>query len=278
MTHLTAELAYWITERESIRLKRTQGLPAPWSADPIFQTVRFCNVHREDDTVTQWMRQNWTTADDPAWRFVLGRLINLPSSLQHIVGLEDGTDMEFDLAQGVLEQLRKLGRKIFTSAYTISTCGQKLDKLDYVFNVVRAVKRYEDTFGVRYTSLAECANDLQNVAGLGSFLAGQVVADMKNTVDHPLRHVPDWWSWSAPGPGSLRGLNWYFYGGPTGKCTPATYQEHIAVLQKEMYPLVYQSIGMTNAQDWQNICCEFSKFCKVRMDPKAHVRNRVAYA
>ena len=39
----------WCRERESIRVKREQGLPPPWSADPIFQRGRFLNVFREDD-------------------------------------------------------------------------------------------------------------------------------------------------------------------------------------------------------------------------------------
>ena len=39
----------WCRERESIRVKRGQGLPSPWSADPIFQHGRFLNVFREDD-------------------------------------------------------------------------------------------------------------------------------------------------------------------------------------------------------------------------------------
>ena len=39
----------WCRERESIRAKREQGLPLPWSADPIFQRGRFLNVFREDD-------------------------------------------------------------------------------------------------------------------------------------------------------------------------------------------------------------------------------------
>ena len=36
-------------ERESIRLKREQGLPGPWTQDEVFQRGRFLNVFREDD-------------------------------------------------------------------------------------------------------------------------------------------------------------------------------------------------------------------------------------
>ena len=39
----------WCRERERIRVKREQGLPPPWSTDPIFQHGRFLNVFREDD-------------------------------------------------------------------------------------------------------------------------------------------------------------------------------------------------------------------------------------
>ncbi len=39
----------WCRERESIRRKREQGAPPPWSRDPIFQRGRFLNVFREDD-------------------------------------------------------------------------------------------------------------------------------------------------------------------------------------------------------------------------------------
>ena len=39
----------WCRERENIRKKREEGLPPPWSADPVFQRGRFLNVFREDD-------------------------------------------------------------------------------------------------------------------------------------------------------------------------------------------------------------------------------------
>ena len=36
-------------QRENIRIAREEGIPAPWSDDPIFQRGRFLNVFREDD-------------------------------------------------------------------------------------------------------------------------------------------------------------------------------------------------------------------------------------
>jgi hypothetical protein len=278
MTHLTAELAYWINERQAIHEKRLRGLPAPWSEDPIFQTVRFCNVHREDDTVTQWIRKYWNKPDDPAWKFVLGRMINLPESLDYLRLLPTGDDPfpQLDVAKEILKTQRSLHRKIFTSAYTISTCGQKMDKLDYVFGVVAAVKKWEERVETRlsYHSLEEMAGWLESTNGLGTFLAGQVIADMKNTDNHPLQRAPDWWTWSAPGPGSLRGLSWYFYG-KDSSVTPSTYHDCMNVAYTEVSPLI--SCGPLHMQDFQSCFCEFSKMMKVKNDPGAHVRNRVHY-
>lgn len=278
MTHLTEELAYWINERQSVYAQKTLGFKPPWSQDPIFQTVRFCNVHREDDAVTIWIRQNWNKTDDPAWKFVLGRMINLPDSLKEISRLPAGLEYELDISKEILKAYRTLGHKIFTSAYTISTCGQKMDKLDYVFDVVAAVKKMEDDGNTpSYDSLKECAEDLACVKGVGTFLAGQVIADMKNTPQHRLAFAPDWYMWSAPGPGSLRGLSWYFRGNGD-EPRLALYQSEIQTAYDEVYPLVMGRVGPLHMQDFQNCLCEFSKYMKVKRDPKAHVRNRVHYA
>lgn len=45
-------------EREAIRIRReVEGLPRPWTDDPILNTYRFCNVYREDDATTRWFRK-----------------------------------------------------------------------------------------------------------------------------------------------------------------------------------------------------------------------------
>jgi len=45
-------------ERQAILLRRRAGRPGPWTEDGILQQFRFCNVHREDDTTTIWLREN----------------------------------------------------------------------------------------------------------------------------------------------------------------------------------------------------------------------------
>lgn len=264
MNPLTADLAYWIMERHAIKERRVAGLGKPWSGDPIFQSVRFCNVHREDDAVTQWIRAYWNRAHDPAWKFVLGRMINLPNSLDAC--------RVWSRVEDIKEQLkdhRARGHKVFTAAYTISTCGKPMDKLDYVFDhVVQAVMEAGEP---EYETCEGVQKQLTCIDGLGSFLSAQVIADMKNTVGHPLAEAPDFWTFSAPGPGSLRGLSWYFYGEPTG-VTSGKYAHCLRVCRREVDPLIH-GMRMISDQDFQNCLCEFSKYMKRKRNPGAHVRN-----
>ena len=228
-------------------------------------------MFREYDTVTQYIRKHWNRGDDPAWKFVLGRMLNWPESLEviNLAWLSPEQD-RLKLAKDAVKYLRSGGAKVFTSAYTISTCGKSMDKLDYVFDwVVQAVAEAGEP---DYDTLASTAENLGNIDGLGTFLAGQVVADMKNTYAHPLRGAPDWWDWSAPGPGSLRGLNWYFYGEPSGHITAATYDARIKICYSEVVDLIGEKFPRISMQDFQNCLCEFSKYCKVKF-LGGHVRN-----
>jgi hypothetical protein len=54
-----APLFYWVREREEIRRRKDSGHPPKsWTTDEILLTYRFCNVRREDDRVTIWVRKN----------------------------------------------------------------------------------------------------------------------------------------------------------------------------------------------------------------------------
>ena len=38
---------YWVQERLDVLARKNNRAKKPWSKDPIFQTVYFCNVERE---------------------------------------------------------------------------------------------------------------------------------------------------------------------------------------------------------------------------------------
>ena len=53
------KFVYWVQERDCVRVLKEGGLPPPWSIDPVFQNTYFCNVDREHDKVTRWIREQY---------------------------------------------------------------------------------------------------------------------------------------------------------------------------------------------------------------------------
>jgi hypothetical protein len=101
--------------------------------------------------------------------------------------------------------------------------------------------------------------------GVGSFMAAQVVADLKHT--EYLKDAPDWWTWAAIGPGSKRGLNWYFDGDQRGKTGVKNFLERLHQMEDEVLPLLSSDIPKIGSQDWQNVMCEFDKYCRRYNEP-----------
>lgn len=252
---------YWIKERWLVLQSKESGRPKPWSKDRIFQSVYFCNVRREDDKVTQWVRQ-WTK-NMPANRLLpyltLARMLNWPPTLNMV------RPTKWDAKQllTTLKDHRAQGGKIFGGAYLITTCGVKMDKLDYVVSVADQV----NTYCLTRETLRDQHAELMQINGLGSFLAAQVVADLKNTPQSWLTHAPDWYTWSAIGPGSRRGINAMLGKPPNSGISNVQYQafmENLIVKVNTYVGRLKPAMGTLCAQDVQNCLCEYSKYMRVR--------------
>lgn len=254
-------LVYWIQERENIRRKKEAGDPKPWSDDWVFQKTYFCNVHREDDRVTQWIRRNYTPAffgENYELAIVGSRLFNRTETLRLLKPAF--MDPDFPMAlKGILEAMKREGKQIWSGAYVITTHGMKMPKLDYCVDLLNKAAKYYLPVNdhVPEDTCREYWHHIQQISGLGSFLAAQVVADLKNTRGHPLHRAGDWRTFSAPGPGSERGLSWYF----DTKVTYASYHEHINQVARDMD--WFMRPGNFCMQDLQNCLCEFDKYCRV---------------
>jgi hypothetical protein len=265
----TRELAYWINERETVRMRRERGDPAPWSNDPAVANVRYCNVRREDDKVTRWLADNWRhVGPNATLAMVMARMVNWIPTLKQFERPPTRADMARGWVASCHDRMLKINGQKWTNAYTISTCGKKMGKEDYVFGHVlpQVIGPCFDGLWEGCIMLADAHASLTRVDGLGSFLAAQVLADLKNTPKHPLAYALDWWDWSAPGPGSLRGLEAY-YG---ARVTPKSYQQAIKTCHAEVAPLI-KPVGRLHMQDFQNCLCEFSKYTRVLNG--GHARN-----
>lgn len=242
------EFCYWILERERVRHHKEEGHPKPWSFDPIFLKYHFCNVRREDDRGTKErravVRKYVEDVEALPYFYTLSNLLNYAPSLEVAILEEEWPS--------ILQKHMDEGGKVFHTAYVVTTNGMSMPKLDFVAMVAGNVLNST----IPNMTCMGAFRSLLMVRGLGSFLASQIIADLKN--DRFLAGATDFWFFSTMGPGSKKGLD-LLYGPST---THGNYEDRIRDLYLALPPDIRQ-LGL-HMQDLQNCLCEFSKFVRYR--------------
>jgi hypothetical protein len=271
------ELFEFIKARHQIYIAKQAGFKKPWSDDLILQKYRFTNAYRELDKVTVWISKNWRTpnAKDPHLWFamVVARFINLPETLEHISYPSLSSDKDFT-AWGkkfirAIEYRQNLGELTYNPAYIVSTNGRKMLKHEYLLEQVftpawQARDGIENVITRKGATLADLHAELTTIQGLGSFMAAQVIADVKYA---QMKKAPDWWTWAASGPGSRRGLNRIICRDKDTPWREAEWLETLQILHERISGmLAAEGMPQMHAQDLQSIgCCEFDKYERVRL-------------
>jgi hypothetical protein len=274
----TNDLVKFIKEREKVRVAKEAGKQQPWTKDSILASYRFCNVRREDDRVTRWLRREYYQAfemDKEIWfAAVVARLFNQPDALQAIAPYI--VPWKPEKVRQILHKRRDAGLRNFNAAYIVSTNGVAMDKVDYIVTRVlgplwAARKALNIPLDGTLRTLYE---QLTQFDGLGSFIAAQVVADLKYM--RPYNKAPDWWTFAAPGPGSRRGLN-RVNQFPTGLMLPEKgWLAHLTDMLERVNKKLPEPL---HAQDLQNCLCEFDKYERARLGegrPKQLYKEREA--
>lgn len=248
-------LTYFIHERVAMAVRRNQGQEPPWTEDAILRQYRFCNVYREWDPVTRFIK-DWLgeSTDHLEARAALARYINNPLTLEAIGSCSQWNE------QQVLSELkvhREQGHRVFNPAYIVSTNGIAMDKLEYVVQLVTRVHEQVHLSGDE--TLAEAAKMFQAVRGVGGFMAGQIIGDLKHK--EVLLPAEDWMTWCIPGPGSQRGLNRVLDKPLSKKWNVNDFIEEISILCDTLLPVLKVPHSI-DAQNMQNCLCEFDKYVR----------------
>jgi hypothetical protein len=270
-------LAHFIFQREMARVNHDKGGRPPFCEDPIINTYRFCNVRREDDKVTRWLKKNWRDPhighSNMTGAMLLARMVNWPPTLAAIGFPEEWKPDE------VADKIRAVRGKMWSSAYMITTCGKKMDKVDYVVGKADEVMTGCNIKPVPGMTLNLLWQRLCTIDGLGAgFIAAQVIADLKYS-DPYAEAAPDWWTFAVPGPGSRRGVNRYFKFGLNEKLSDLEWTRHLRRIINDVEPLVNLEPRL-HAQDWQNVMCEFDKYVRARTGegrPRARYKAQTDY-
>ena len=285
----TEKFFNFMKERHAIYLSRATGKPKPWTTDRILQQWKFCNVYRELDRTTIFMRENITNpnAGAPADLMIFNcayfRFIgdsapfergDLPMFIEHF------PSVRASLKQNIRRALNH-DKKVFTSAYQVLHGGRTTPKEIYVVDLVldslwtnrnRAAEP-----GVRANTLQETFKALYPLCGFGGtgFMAYEVVSDLRRTSFY--KQTPmDTRTWANAGPGTVRALN-RMLGRPLSRTMQQ--QESNRLMR---YLLTIADYGAwPNDQEYprlemreiEHALCDFDKYERVR-NGEGHMRNR----
>ncbi len=204
----------------------------PLTHDPVLRDWRFCNVFRELDTVTIWIKQNirYRFAEHPhLWLMLaIARTINWPPTLRELIdtpGCWPSHESFSPVAMAKQMETRAArGDKVYTGAYMIRAESNRAapwyswSKHRYIAGIVIG-RLWRDRLAwldlveplhrpVTGSALLEevwAAFQDPEYIGWGPFMAYEVVTDLRHT--RFLRDAPDKYSWANAGPGALKGLN-----------------------------------------------------------------------
>jgi hypothetical protein len=253
-------LCYWINERESIRLKRQKNLPPPWTDDTLLDEYRWCNVRRMDDKVSVWIL-GWHR-EHPEFHIrermvaaVAGRLINWPDTLET---LPYPIPYQEKYWSKVLTQRENRGQKVFTGAYIINGALGGPKVLQVTQKILQPLWDNRTTAPKEPKTMEDVWRWLNGQPGIGSFMAGQAVADLRHI--HPELPWGDRYTWAPQGPGSKRGIN-RLLGRPVKNSTPAVEWldtlRHAMVAVQARLPAIAERMEL---MDMQNCMCEYDKY------------------
>ena len=285
-------LLRFVTERESIRLKKAAGQKPPWSSDHILQTYRFCNIRRSDDRVSRWLIANVLKEEyiqENLGNFLLFsawcRWINWPPTIQKAMdaGFTPASTIDWTKLGKFVDSLD--GKK-WTGAYMIVAPRGSRKTRKGLF-VARTIieKSLKPGLGQLLNYLradnASCERvweDLTIHPYFGGFMSGQVVGDWGYT--SLLKDASDRFEWAPVGPGSRRGFNRLMRRPLTTKIDLVEWKSKLldwrSAIVKELGP-VYEDL---TALDCQNVLCELDKYLRVKNGegrPRAKYRTETAY-
>lgn len=255
----------FLQAREFAREAKEMGV-WPHTEDPILAAFSFCNINREHDRVTQWVkanvRDNRKIQNSTAMvvSIAIARIFNDPATFE---GLKGPLNIENTLAH-VLER-QKQGKRIFRGAYMMPSHGAKKSMLPAVYYMEAARQLISVSWGKAKTLEAACGQ-IMTIHGFGPFLANQITTDLRYT--KWWAKAADWNTFVLGGPGTIRGLCRLFQE-PLNAQKSQPWVHDRLMLVREITKTV---LGVSPINDYfldpnniSNSFCEFDKYERVRL-------------
>lgn len=279
---------YWrfAAARQDVFFKRFEGVPPPWTDDPILQTYKFTNAYRASDRVSQYLIRNVMyegsqTAEDVFFRTILFKLFNKIETWELLKSSVGGISYEeFSLAayDDVLTRAMANGVRIYSAAY-IMPSGSRIFQTDrkHRAHLALLTRMMEDEVPKRVSdarSMKEVFLLLRSYPLIGDFLAYQFATDLNysNLCDF------DEMQFVVPGPGALDGIRKCF--ASLGGLNEADIIKVVAdrqAMEFERLGINFRSLWGRPLQliDCQNLFCEVDKYARVKHPDVTGISQRI---
>jgi len=269
-------------DRYQLMLDREADFEQPWTKDPIFQEFRFCNVFREDDRTTKWIRENIRTPmhNHPRLLFamVVARWFNRIETLNELKSqcAAPGVNIKNMFMEWDSDEVRhrlKDQHPLITGAYMVKTPAgmNKLEGLIWCLEqILPDAEHLQARIEDGETTLEEVTAVLAEYPFLGPFMSYEIVTDLRHTP--LLDKAPDIMTWANPGPGAARGLGRVMRGNKDFFNRSSKKDQE--PLQRGMQFLLKQSQRGKNwpkrwptweMRDVEHLLCEMDKYERARL-------------
>ena len=268
---------YWrfAAERQEMFFRKIEGLPAPWTTDPILARHKFTNAYRASDRVSQYLIRNVIYQGDKSpeevfFRTLLFKLFNRIETwemLQDRLKIISRADYSFQQYDSVLSEALAEGKRIYSAAYMMpsgrSSFGHALKHRNHLMLLERMMEDEAPRRIAEASSMAQAFDVLRSYPTIGDFLAYQFVTDLNYS---DLTNFSEM-EFVVPGPGALDGIRKCFR--DQGGLNDADIIRLVTESQEgefERLGLKFRTLGGRQLQliDCQNLFCEVSKYARVK--------------
>lgn len=269
---------YWrfAAERQAIFFRRVEGVPPPWTDDPVLAHYRFTNAYRASDRASQFLIRHVIYRDDlPSsreevfFRILLFKLFNRIETwtlLERELGPLTAADYRFEHYDTVLSEAMRSGRRIYSAAYIMPSGRGAFGEAAKHRNHLRLLElMFAEELPARIADASTMQRGfelLRDYPTIGDFLAYQLVTDLNYS------ELTDWseMEFVVPGPGARDGLRKCFV--ELGGLSEAEMIRFVADRQETEFArlgLHFRSLWGRPLQliDCQNLFCEVDKYARV---------------
>lgn len=265
----------FMNERHRIYLQREKGAMWPWTEDPILRAWKFTNVYRQLDRVTIELGkrlQGVRSHELILFKIAVFRMFNWPPTFDAIEDLTNG-DWDLRRATRVLDTRKRLGGKLFTGAYMMTSAGAK-SKHRQALRSLGGI--WKDRAGLlrfikRRSSMLETSLLFTQFPMIGSFIGYEYACDLRHT--DILRDAKDIMYWANTGPGAKRGVNRLLGLHVKSRLNPEEANGYMRELLLLSGDYLADWMPPLEMRDIEHTLCEFDKYERVRRD-EGRPRNR----